>query len=196
MASDNRAEWHGPAGGSIGSASPRAGAALWQGPGTERPDRSIGHGASPEDTMRPLPRRTAAFTLAAVAALLAGAAPRAAADPVAPGASSTAPGPSVLVMTVGAGTAVDPGPSRSTVLTCDDDTPGGDHPSPAESCAALRSDGLDFTSRPTLQVMCPDLYQPVTVTAMGVWEGDPVDYRRTYPNPCQLRRATSVLFAF
>jgi hypothetical protein len=145
---------------------------------------------------RLLGTRLGAVTLAATAALLTTAAPGAAADPVtdpAPGAQS----PSVLVMTVTPGTASDPGPglARSAVLTCGDE-PGGDHPTPVESCAALQADGLDFTARPGLQVMCPDLFAPVTVAATGVWNGEPVAYQHTYANNCLLRRATGVLFAF
>ncbi|SEL19164.1 SSI family serine proteinase inhibitor [Streptacidiphilus jiangxiensis] len=156
-------------------------------PRTTRPD-------SRPRPRRQLGTRLGTVTLAAVAALFATAVPGAAADPAADPAPN-AQGPSVLVMTVSPGTATDPGPGRSAVLTCGTE-PGGDHPAPVESCAALLADGLDFTSRPGLQVMCPDLVAPVTVTATGVWNGRPVDYQHTYANGCLLRRATGVLFAF
>jgi hypothetical protein len=140
--------------------------------------------------MRHISRRLTTVGITAAAALLAPAAPAALA---APGAGTAAP--SVLVMTVTAGTPSAPGASRSAVLECGA-VPGGDHPAAAAGCAALEADGLDFTAPPTLQVMCPDLVRPVTVTVTGVWRGGLVDYQRTYPNECQLHRATGVLFDF
>lgn len=140
--------------------------------------------------MRHFSRRLATASLITLAGLIAPAAPSALAD-----SRPDAAGPSVLVMTVVAGTTAMPAVSRSVVLDCGA-TPGGDHPDPEAGCAALRADGLDFTSKPTLQVMCPDIVQPVTVTATGLWNGGPVDYEHTYANGCLMRRATGVLFDF
>jgi hypothetical protein len=137
--------------------------------------------------MRHTTLRLATTALIAATGLVGPAAPRALAD-----SGPDAQGPSVLVMTVTPASLVS-GISRSAVLECGP-LPGGDHPSPAASCATLQTDGLDFTAKPTLQVMCPDLVQPVTVTATGVWNGTPVDYRHTYNNSCLMRRSTGELF--
>ncbi|WP_052433999.1 SSI family serine proteinase inhibitor [Streptacidiphilus melanogenes] len=139
--------------------------------------------------MRHNSRRLATTALLAVTGLIAPAAPLAFADP-APGAAT---GPSVLVLTVTPGTPAVPGIGHSVVLQCGDE-PGGTHPSPAAACAALRTDGLDFTAKPTVQTMCPDIVRPVTVSATGVWDGDPVEYQHTYTNECLMQRATGVLF--
>ncbi|WP_345028569.1 SSI family serine proteinase inhibitor [Kutzneria kofuensis] len=39
-----------------------------------------------------------------------------------------------------------------------------------------------------------DLYDPVTVSATGVWDGVTVDYRKTFPNQCKLRLRTGSVF--
>jgi hypothetical protein len=139
--------------------------------------------------MRHFSRRLATAALITLTGLIAPTAPRAVADP-APGAA----GPSVLVLTVTPGTPTAPGIGHSVVLECGVQ-PGGTHPAPADACSALQADGLDFTAKPTLQVMCPDLVRPVTVSATGVWNGTAVDYQRTYANECLMQRATGVLFA-
>ncbi|WP_042366081.1 SSI family serine proteinase inhibitor [Streptacidiphilus neutrinimicus] len=139
--------------------------------------------------MRHISRRLATTALLTATGLIAPAAPLALADPT-PGTT----GPSVLVLTVTPGTPDAPGVGHSAVLQCGD-KPGGTHPTPAAACAALRADGLDFTSRPTVQIMCPDIVRPVTVAATGVWDGTPVDYQHTYTNECLMQRATGVLFA-
>lgn len=144
--------------------------------------------------MRHASRRLATAALATLAGLIAPATPSALADS-GPGTGTGTEGPSVLVMTVTADTPAVPVTGRSVVLECGA-TPGGDHPEPEAGCATLRADGLDFTSKPTLQVMCPDIVQPVTVTATGLWSGAPVDYEHTYANECLMQRATGVLFAF
>jgi hypothetical protein len=138
--------------------------------------------------MRHFSRRMATAALIAATGLIAATAPRAAADPV-----PDTPGPSALVLTVSGDTAADPGTFRSALLECGAQ-PHGTHPAPAAACAALEADGLDFTAKPVLQIMCPDIVRPVTVTATGVWNGNPVDYQHTYLNECLMRRATGVLF--
>ena len=140
--------------------------------------------------MRHISHRLAAITLLGAAGLTAMAAPQALAAPTPSG-----DGPSILVMTLADGTPDAPRASRTAILQCGDQA-GGDHPAPAASCATLQADGLDFTATPTLQIMCPALVQPVTVTVIGVWNGNPVDYQRTYPNNCLMRRATGQLFDF
>ncbi|WP_042432328.1 SSI family serine proteinase inhibitor [Streptacidiphilus anmyonensis] len=138
--------------------------------------------------MRHNSRRLAITALITLTGLITPAAPLAFAEP-APGVA----GPSVLVLTVTPAAGSTPGVGRSAVLDCGAE-PGGTHPAPVAACATLRADGLDFTAKPALQVMCPDIVSPVTVTATGVWNGDPVDYQRTYTNQCLMQRATGVLF--
>ncbi|WP_042373099.1 SSI family serine proteinase inhibitor [Streptacidiphilus neutrinimicus] len=136
--------------------------------------------------MRHFSRRLAAAALVGAAVVTTAAVPQAFADTV------SATGPSMLVMTV-AGDGVPT--ARTAVLECGEQA-GGDHPARAAACAALAADGLDFTAPPSTQVMCADVVQPVTVSATGVWNGNPVDYQRTYANPCLMHRATGPLFDF
>lgn len=74
--------------------------------------------------------------------------------------------------------------------------PGGDHPAAAASCASLRVTDGSISAQPTLQTFCADTYQPVTVTAQGIWQGQPISYLHTFPNRCMLHRATGELFDF
>jgi hypothetical protein len=142
------------------------------------------------EMMRCFSRRLVTAALLGAGVLATTAAPQALADS-APGTA----GPSVLVMTVADGTPGTPGATRTAALECGTPT-GGDHPAPAAACAALEADDLDFTAPPTLQIMCPNIVQPVTVAAIGMWNGALVNYRHTYPNACVMHRTTGRLFDF
>lgn len=54
----------------------------------------------------------------------------------------------------------------------------------------------DFAALTPSHVFCPDLYLPVTATAVGFWGGQPVMYQQTFTNECSLQRATGRVFAF
>ena len=79
-------------------------------------------------------------------------------------------------------------------LSCD--PPAGGHPKPAEACATLKQVGADLGKLPAGDRMCVLLYQPVTAELKGVWRGEPVTWRHTYGNTCEMNRATGVLFQF
>ncbi|GAA2222565.1 hypothetical protein GCM10010232_03770 [Streptomyces amakusaensis] len=96
--------------------------------------------------------------------------------------------PSALVLSVGKGT--DPmsaAVERAVTLGC---TPRahGTHPSPAAACGELRSVDGEFAALPTAlpQTLCTREYDPVTVTADGVWQGERVAWTATYNNGCEM----------
>jgi hypothetical protein len=84
--------------------------------------------------------------------------------------------------------------SRVVTLTCDPD--GGDHPRATEACTRLRAVDGDFTQLLSTG-FCITLWEPVTVTASGVWRDRPIpDWQQTYSNICHLRDATYPIFEF
>ncbi|ARP68766.1 protease inhibitor protein [Streptomyces pluripotens] len=131
------------------------------------------------------------LTAAAVCGPLTG---TAVAAPVA--APSSLYAPSALVLTTGHGSdAATATPERAVTLSCAP-TASGTHPASFQACAELRWVGGDFDAlQPRLDVWCTKLYDPVVVTAQGVWEGKRVSYERTFGNMC-MRDATGSVFAF
>ncbi|MFG1873512.1 SSI family serine proteinase inhibitor [Sphaerisporangium sp. NPDC049003] len=90
-----------------------------------------------------------------------------------------------LVLVVGQGPVLVP-PSRAVVLQC---APrgGGTHPKPREACALLAGvDGDVQKLRNTNQTACPTIYEPVTVSSVGVWDDHFLLSIRTFGNPCEL----------
>jgi hypothetical protein len=108
-------------------------------------------------------------------------------------AAADAEGPiSTLDLTVSSGEQPKPDAQRIT-LTCD--PAGGTHDKSEAACAAL--DGVngsfgDLTADPT--VVCVQIYDPVTVTANGMWRGTPVQWQRTFANSCALHAGTAGIF--
>ncbi|MEU3344614.1 subtilase-type protease inhibitor [Streptomyces sp. NPDC006700] len=105
--------------------------------------------------------------------------------------------PSTLVLTVGHGVAAAvAAPERAVTLSCAP-TPSGTHPAASEACAELRGTDGDFaTLRPGDHVVCTKEYNPVVVTAEGVWQGRRVSYERTYANECVKNASVTSVFAF
>ncbi|MER6573413.1 subtilase-type protease inhibitor [Streptomyces sp. NPDC001093] len=144
--------------------------------------------------MRNTARRAAALGLmaAAVCGSLTGAAV------AAPGAApSSLYAPSALVLTTGHGSdAATATPERAVTLTCAP-TASGTHPAAAVACAELRGTGGDFDAlKPSVDVWCNKLYNPVVVTVQGVWEGKRVSYERTFGNTCVRDSVGGGVFAF
>ncbi|MEU5807941.1 MULTISPECIES: subtilase-type protease inhibitor [unclassified Streptomyces] len=122
-----------------------------------------------------------------------------------PGTADAAPtgtesvyAPSALVLVVSTG--ADPGyatPLRAVTLSCSP-SPRGTHPSPAAACAELRAhaDRLDVLAEPLPNVDCTREWNPMTVTADGVWKGRRISYSYTFANPCALRHSSGTLFDF
>ncbi|MFJ8196639.1 protease inhibitor [Streptomyces sp. NPDC096152] len=135
---------------------------------------------------------TLGLTATAVCGPLAGAA---LATPSSAPASLYAP--SALVLTVGHGeSAAAATPERAVTLGCAP-TSSGTHPAPALACAELRAAGGDFDALTVKRdVLCTKEYNPVVVTAAGVWQGKRVSYERTFANTCVKDAAMSSVFAF
>ena len=116
-------------------------------------------------------------------------------------APATAPAslyaPSALVLTIAHGeSAATATPQRAVTLNCAP-TPSGTHPAPALACAELRGTGGDFDAlKPSVDVWCNKLYNPVVVTVQGVWEGKRVSYERTFGNTCVRDSVGGGVFAF
>ncbi|MFP8940155.1 subtilase-type protease inhibitor [Streptomyces fenghuangensis] len=125
---------------------------------------------------------------------LAGSAATATASPAQPEGLHA---PSALVLTVGKGE--DPATAtvlRAVVLSCSP-VPGGTHPAPAEACGELRSADGEFASLvESGDRMCPMVWDPVTVTADGVWEGRRVSYAHTFSNACVMADTAPAVFSF
>ncbi|MET9324250.1 subtilase-type protease inhibitor [Streptomyces sp. NPDC003038] len=105
--------------------------------------------------------------------------------------------PSALVLSVSAGEDADGTVLRAVTLVCAP-APGGTHPDPVAACAELRAHSaeLDAITAPAANVACTREWNPMTVTADGVWEGRRLGYAYTFGNPCGLRNTTGVLFDF
>ncbi|MFK0235269.1 SSI family serine proteinase inhibitor [Streptomyces vinaceus] len=124
--------------------------------------------------------RIAAVTAAALLPL-AGAAGIAEAQP----ASLYAPSAVVLAVAPGDG---DAAVSRAVALSC---APAaqGTHPDPQAACAALAATGGSLNqllAAPDRNRACPMHYDPVTVTADGVWKGSRIAWKHTFANACTM----------
>ncbi|MEU0372462.1 subtilase-type protease inhibitor [Streptomyces sp. NPDC006283] len=106
--------------------------------------------------------------------------------------------PSALVFTVTAGdNAVDGAVLRAVTLNCTP-TATGTHPAPKAACAELRANEGRFDAITTRDpgVACTKQWDPVTVTADGVWNGKRVAYVHTFGNACVKNTASGTVFAF
>jgi Subtilisin inhibitor-like len=143
--------------------------------------------------------RNTARLLAAVgmvgAAIAAG--PMTAPAEAAPAAARSLYAPSVLVLTIGKGElAATTGVDRAVMLRCAP-TAAGDHPVPAQACAALKGVDGDFTALSGDQERaCTAIHSPVVVTAEGTWQGRRVSYEESFANGCVMQRETGAVFGF
>jgi hypothetical protein len=131
-----------------------------------------------------------AMTAVLTAAVVLGAAAPAAAMGPGTATRSAARPRSELVLSYMA----DAGYAAAVTLTCD--PAGGAHPTPAKACATLTKAGGQpgkLTPSPTI---CTLEYAPITAEVEGIWKGRAVRWSKTFPNSCDLTRATGVLFAF
>ncbi|MFD3513460.1 subtilase-type protease inhibitor [Streptomyces sp. NPDC058657] len=133
---------------------------------------------------------------------LGGLATTATAAPVAPPVA-TAPAasiyaPSELVLTIGYGDSASTAAiQRAVSLGCSSGGVGS-HPDAPGACAQLRAAGGNFdkvTKAPST-TYCTREWNPVVVTAEGVWEGRRVAYEHTFANPCALRAGQGQVFNF
>ncbi|MCY1138662.1 SSI family serine proteinase inhibitor [Actinoplanes sp. Pm04-4] len=79
-------------------------------------------------------------------------------------------------------------------LTCD--PPGGGHPRAVQACATLERVDADPSRIKRASTLCVLLYQPVTATMTGTWQGRQVSWTHRFGNTCDMRRATGDLFRF
>ncbi|MGW0080194.1 protease inhibitor [Streptomyces sp. NPDC003393] len=113
------------------------------------------------------------------------------------GAPASLYAPSALVLTVGHGdSAAIATPERAVTLTCAPSA-SGTHPAAVEACAELRGASGDFDALTVGgDVLCTKEYNPVVVTAAGVWQGKRVSYERTFANECVKNASVTSVFAF
>ncbi|MFI9384217.1 SSI family serine proteinase inhibitor [Kutzneria sp. NPDC052558] len=124
--------------------------------------------------------------------ILAGAAAFCAAAACVTAVPAAAAMPSVLTLT-----ATTEGQAPHVVeLTCDPD--GGTHPAAQTACMQLSQVDGDVAHLPATQVhiFCPMIFQPITVTATGLWRGRAVQFQDKYTNSCQRDNMTGLLFRF
>ncbi|WP_327351262.1 subtilase-type protease inhibitor [Streptomyces sp. NBC_01304] len=99
--------------------------------------------------------------------------------------------PSDLVLAVGQGD--DPATAtveRAVTLTCAPRA-GGTHPAAEAACAELTlAEGqFDDLAAPAPHALCTKEWNPVHLTADGVWQGRRVAWTTTFANPCEMRAA-------
>ncbi|MEV6424301.1 subtilase-type protease inhibitor [Streptomyces sp. NPDC051662] len=106
--------------------------------------------------------------------------------------------PSALVLSVTGGADTVTGTVlRAVTLSCAPQA-SGTHPDPAGACAELRAaqGRLDAITTPAPHISCTREWNPVTVTADGVWEGKRFSYVHTFSNPCARDNGSGTVFAF
>jgi hypothetical protein len=87
-------------------------------------------------------------------------------------------------------------PERTVTLQCYPS--GGTHPKAAEACADVTKASGDLAQVPAQRNAraCFMIYAPVTVSAQGEWNGQPVQFQEQYPNTCVMRDKTGSVFDF
>lgn len=100
--------------------------------------------------------------------------------------------PSALVLTIGRGDQAASTAVRAVTLSCAPQ-PQGTHPAPRAACAELRAVRGDVALLATASTGqdCTQVWEPVTVTADGVWQGQRVAWQATYSNSCRFEAALS-----
>ncbi|MFF4099281.1 subtilase-type protease inhibitor [Streptomyces sp. NPDC001903] len=97
--------------------------------------------------------------------------------------------PSAMVFTITQGDDAATGTVlRATTLSCAY-AAEGTHPAPRAACDALNATGGEFNrllAAPNPDRACPMHYDPVTVTADGVWRGAHVAWKHTFSNACAM----------
>ncbi|WP_435975341.1 subtilase-type protease inhibitor [Streptomyces sp. Qhu_M48] len=99
--------------------------------------------------------------------------------------------PSAVVLSIGKGADVSSSTVlRAVTLSCAP-TAEGTHPDPEAACAELKATSLGGTfdgllASPNPDRMCPQHFDPVTVTVDGVWEGARASWRYTFANSCAM----------
>ncbi|HEY0496420.1 MAG TPA: SSI family serine proteinase inhibitor [Kutzneria sp.] len=81
-------------------------------------------------------------------------------------------------------------------LTCD--PVAGTHPDAQLACVQLAQVDGDIANMPGTEahIFCPMIFQPIRVTATGLWRGRTVLFRDSYTNSCERDNKTGNLFRF
>uniref|UniRef100_A0AAU2K1T6 Probable subtilase-type protease inhibitor n=1 Tax=Streptomyces sp. NBC_00049 TaxID=2903617 RepID=A0AAU2K1T6_9ACTN len=108
--------------------------------------------------------------------------------------------PSAMVFSVARGDDATATVVRASTLSCAPSA-RGTHPDPKAACAALNSTDGAFDrllASPNPDRACPMHYDPVTVTADGVWQGSRVAWKYTFSNACVMSATLNgnAVFAF
>ncbi|WP_055602883.1 subtilase-type protease inhibitor [Streptomyces aureus] len=79
---------------------------------------------------------------------------------------------------------------RAVTLSCAP-TAAGTHPAPEAACAELKAGSRSgafegLLASPAPDRMCPQHYDPVTVSVDGVWEGSRASWQYTFGNACAM----------
>ena len=88
----------------------------------------------------------------------------------------------------------DAGYATAVTLRCD--PPGGAHPKRTVACRTLRAVGGRPAQIKPAATVCTMIYAPITAQITGKWRGKKMSWSKTYGNPCEMTRATGVLFRF
>ncbi|MFI6508398.1 SSI family serine proteinase inhibitor [Streptosporangium sp. NPDC050855] len=100
-----------------------------------------------------------------------------------------------VVLSINQGATISP-TTRVVVLQC---TPirGGTHPKSQNACAALiRVNGDVGKIKPSTKAFCPLIYDPVTISAGGIWDGRFYVSSQTFSNNCLLRSSLGDIAVF
>jgi len=100
----------------------------------------------------------------------------------------------VLVLSLARGEK--PLPAAAHALLLCDRPFGGTHPEAVRACELLANVlGDPGKLKPRPGVACTLEYDPVTVTATGIWNGRFIRFEHIYGNLCSMRAVTGPLFA-
>lgn len=113
-----------------------------------------------------------------------------------PVSSAVEPSPTVktLTLTIAKGERSAPVVGHA-LLRCD--PPGGTHSDPEWACEVLEEVGGHLADLvPPRGVICTLQYDPVTVSATGIWNDEFIRFERTFGNACSLWADTGPVFAF
>ncbi|GAA2991793.1 SSI family serine proteinase inhibitor [Streptosporangium longisporum] len=100
-----------------------------------------------------------------------------------------------VVLAINQGATISP-TTRVVVLQC---TPirGGTHPKTQNACTALiRVNGDVGKIKPSTKAFCPLIYDPVTISAGGIWDGRFYVSSQTFSNSCVLRNSLGDIAVF
>jgi hypothetical protein len=97
-----------------------------------------------------------------------------------------------LILTSATGEKAQP-PERYALLSCT--PPLGSRLARAGACGLLESaKGDPANLQPSPNTYCPMMFSPITVTAIGIWDGRYVRFERTFGNSCELRSTAGSIF--